>query len=161
MGRSPPGAWNDGRDGGILTGGWIAKRSRWSRKLRVVRPRFVTYTYASKREMLDVREHTLEQHGAAPRPSCARWRRARSPRAARRSPCGERRCGPIGLARLKAVGTVCFAWATKMRRHGARHEHFEGDRESVRRHRSCMRSSHARVAGTLAKERRVRRRAPP
>jgi nicotinamide-nucleotide amidase len=117
------------------TGGWIAEAvtmvpgsSAWFDR------GFVTYTYASKREVLGVRAETLAQHGAvsiqvvhemiegALKASDAHVAVAVSGTA-----------GPGGGTTEKPVGTVCLAWG--IREAAARSEvlHFDGDREAIRR----------------------------
>lgn len=117
------------------TGGWVAEAitmipgsSAWFER------GFVTYTDISKREMLGVREATLEQHGAvseevvremvtgALRSSHARVALAVSGVA-----------GPSGGTPEKPVGTVCFAWGQKNFEPRGETQHFAGDREAVRR----------------------------
>ena len=117
------------------TGGWIAEAitmvpgsSAWFDR------GFVTYTYASKREMLDVREHTLEQHGAVSEAVVREM--AQGALAASRAQvvvAVSGVAGPSGGTAEKPVGTVCFAWSTKDAPPRSETRHFEGDRESVRR----------------------------
>ena len=117
------------------TGGWIAEAitmvpgsSAWFDR------GFVTYTYASKREMLDVREQTLEQHGAVSEAVVREM--VKGALAASRADVAvavSGVAGPSGGTPEKPVGTVCFAWAMKDAPPRSETRHFAGDRESVRR----------------------------
>jgi nicotinamide-nucleotide amidase len=117
------------------TGGWVAEAvtmvpgsSAWFER------GFVTYTYASKREMLGVRPRTLERHGAV------------SEQTAREMACGalaasraqvalavSGTAGPGGGTPRKPVGTVCFAWALDGAEPVSETRRFAGDRAAVRR----------------------------
>ncbi len=116
------------------TGGWVAQvvtavagSSEWFER------GFVTYSDASKQELLGVRGETLARHGAVSEETA----REMALGALGRSKAGVAVAvtgiaGPSGGSPDKPVGTVCFAWAD---RRGARSEtrHFSGDRDSVRR----------------------------
>jgi nicotinamide-nucleotide amidase len=116
------------------TGGWVAQivtsvsgSSEWFER------GFVTYSNASKQELLGVESATLERHGAvseetAKEMALGALERSRGTVAV--SITGV--AGPGGGSAEKPVGTVCFAWASDG---AARSEtrHFAGDRESVRR----------------------------
>jgi nicotinamide-nucleotide amidase len=116
------------------TGGWVAQivtsvsgSSEWFER------GFVTYSNASKQELLGVESATLERHGAvseetAKEMALGALERSRGTVAV--SITGV--AGPGGGSAEKPVGTVCFAWASNG---AARSEtrHFAGDRESVRR----------------------------
>jgi nicotinamide-nucleotide amidase len=116
------------------TGGWVAQvvtavagSSEWFER------GFVTYSNASKQELLGVRVETLARHGAVSEETA----REMALGALGRSKAGVAVAvtgiaGPSGGSPDKPVGTVCFAWAD---RRGARSEtrHFPGDRDSVRR----------------------------
>jgi nicotinamide-nucleotide amidase len=116
------------------TGGWVAQTvtsiagsSDWFER------GFVTYSNASKQELLGVRRPTLKKHGAVSEETAremALGALARSKAGVALAVTGI--AGPSGGSPDKPVGTVCFAWAD---RRGARSEtrHFAGDRESVRR----------------------------
>jgi nicotinamide-nucleotide amidase len=118
------------------TGGWIAEAvtmvpgsSDWFER------GFVTYTYISKREMLGVKESTLEKHGAVAEEivrEMAQGALARSHAQIAVAVSGI--AGPGGGTPEKPVGTVCFAWAMKdggaVR---AETRRYPGDREAVRR----------------------------
>ncbi len=117
------------------TGGWVAKictdlagSSVWFER------GFVTYSNASKHELLGVSTETLERQGAvseqtvremaagALRNSRAQWAVAISGVA-----------GPGGGSREKPVGTVWFAWAGPAGWLVSRCHRFDGDRNAVRR----------------------------
>ena len=117
------------------TGGWVAKvctdltgSSGWFER------GFVTYSNASKQELLGVSAATLAEHGAVSETtvtemaagvlahSAAHWTLAISGIA-----------GPGGGSVDKPVGTVWIAWAGPDDWHRAQCFHFDGDREAVRR----------------------------
>jgi len=117
------------------TGGWVAKvctdlagSSGWFER------GFVTYSNASKQELLGVSAATLAGHGAVSEAtvtemaagvlehSAAHWALAISGIA-----------GPGGGSADKPVGTVWIAWAGPDNWQRAQCHHFEGDREAVRR----------------------------
>lgn len=116
------------------TGGWIAQAvtsaagsSAWFER------GFVTYSNASKHELLGVAEQTLRQHGAVSEQTAremALGALARSKGTLAVAVTGV--AGPGGGSPDKPVGMVCFAWAD---RNGVKSDtrHFAGDRESVRR----------------------------
>jgi len=117
------------------TGGWISKcctdlagSSAWFDR------GYVTYSDAAKREMLDVQQAALEQHGAV------------SEAVARQMAMGALRmssveaalavtgiAGPDGGSAQKPVGTVWFAWAIQGLDINSECVCFRGSRESVRR----------------------------
>jgi nicotinamide-nucleotide amidase len=117
------------------TGGWaaqaitaIAGSSDWFER------GFVTYSNASKEELLGVQAQTLERHGAVSEETAremALGALARSRGTLALAITGV--AGPSGGSAAKPVGTVCFAWAS--RAGGVRSEtrRFAGDREAVRR----------------------------
>ena len=117
------------------TGGWIAEAitmvpgsSAWFDR------GFVTYTYVSKREMLGVREQTLEQHGAVSEAVVREMALgALAASHAQIAIAVSGTAGPSGGTTEKPVGTVCFAWAMKDAEPRSERRHFAGDRESVRR----------------------------
>lgn len=116
------------------TGGWVAEAitmvpgsSAWFDR------GFVTYTYASKRQVLGVLEETLERHGAVSEPVVRQMvegalRASDSHIALAVSGTA----GPGGGTPEKPVGTVCFAWGSAS---GSRTQtlHLAGDRHAVRR----------------------------
>ena len=117
------------------TGGWIAEAitmvpgsSAWFER------GFVTYTYISKREMLGVGGDTLETHGAVSEDvvrEMAEGAIARSHAQVAVAVSGV--AGPGGGSPEKPVGTVCFAWSIRRGATETSTQHFDGDRESVRR----------------------------
>ncbi len=116
------------------TGGWIAKiitdipgSSRWFER------GFVTYTNIAKREMLGVREETLEIHGAVSEQTVLEMARgALAHSHAHLSVAVSGIAGPGGATPGKPVGTVWFAWARQGGEVESYLEHFPGDREAVR-----------------------------
>lgn len=117
------------------TGGWVSEAvtmvpgsSDWFER------GFVTYTYISKREMLGVKEATLEKHGAVSEEvvrEMAEGALARSHAQVAIAVSGV--AGPSGGTPDKPVGMVCFAWARKGGAPHAETKRFAGDREVVRR----------------------------
>lgn len=116
------------------TGGWVAQAvtsiagsSEWFER------GFVTYSNASKQELLGVSRATLKKHGAVSEETAramARGALARSRGTIALAVTGV--AGPGGGTPEKPVGMVCFAWTTP---DGARSEtrNFSGDRDAVRR----------------------------
>ena len=117
------------------TGGWVSEAvtmvpgsSDWFER------GFVTYTYISKREMLGVKEATLENRGAVSEEvvrEMAQGALARSHAQVAVAVSGV--AGPGGGTPEKPVGTVCFAWGMKDGKPRSETMRFSGDRESVRR----------------------------
>ncbi len=117
------------------TGGWVAQAltaiagsSDWFER------GFVTYSDAAKQEMLGVSAATLGAHGAVSEQTAremAAGALARSRAQVALSITGI--AGPSGGSPQKPVGMVCFAWASGQGALAARTQHFDGDRESVRR----------------------------
>lgn len=117
------------------TGGWISEAitmvpgsSDWFER------GFVTYTYISKREMLGVKEATLEKHGAVSEQvvrEMAEGALARSHAQVAVAVSGV--AGPSGGTPEKPVGTVCFAWGMKDGKPLSETKRYSGDREEVRR----------------------------
>jgi nicotinamide-nucleotide amidase len=116
------------------TGGWVAQAvtavagsSEWFER------GFVTYSNASKQELLGVDPGILQRHGAVSEETAramALGALARSKGSIALSITGV--AGPGGGTREKPVGTVCFAWADGAGVQGETRR-FPGDRESVRR----------------------------
>ena len=116
------------------TGGWVAQAvtsvagsSDWFER------GYITYSNASKREALGVRQATLARYGAVSEQAAREMARG----ALRRS----RGCialsvtgiaGPGGGLPGKPVGTVCFSWA-QGRKISSETKRFRGGRTSVRR----------------------------
>jgi nicotinamide-nucleotide amidase len=93
---------------------------------------FVTYSYEAKKEMLGVKQTTLDQYGAvseqtADEMSLGALLRSHAHIAAAITGIA----GPDGGTPQKPVGTVCFAWAKKNGITTAT-QHFTGDRSTVR-----------------------------
>lgn len=117
------------------TGGWIAEAitmipgcSAWFER------GFVTYTYISKREMLNVPGEMLERHGAVSEEVAREMALgALAASHAQVSVAVSGVAGPSGGTREKPVGTVCFGWAAKDALPRTETQHFAGDREAVRR----------------------------
>jgi nicotinamide-nucleotide amidase len=117
------------------TGGWIAEAvtmvpgsSDWFER------GFVTYTYISKREMLGVKEATLETHGAVSEEvvrEMVQGALARSHAQVAVAVSGI--AGPTGGTPDKPVGFICFAWGMKDGKPRSEVKRFSGDRDAVRR----------------------------
>jgi len=117
------------------TGGWVAQcvtsvsgSSEWYDR------GFVTYSNASKEELLGVRRDTLEARGAVSEETAremAAGALGRSDAAVAVAVTGV--AGPTGGTPAKPVGTVCFAWAARGGPVRSATRSFSGDRESVRR----------------------------
>lgn len=117
------------------TGGWVAQlvtsvagSSEWFER------GFVTYSNASKRELLGVRAETLHQHGAVSEQTAGEMAVGaigRSQGTVAISITGV--AGPSGGSEAKPVGTVCFAWALRAGSCHSETVRFKGDREAVRR----------------------------
>jgi len=116
------------------TGGWaaqvvtsVAGSSGWFER------GFVTYSNEAKRELLGVREDTLQKHGAVSEQTAremAQGALSRSRGTVAVAVTGV--AGPGGGRAEKPVGMVCFAWASA-RSLRSETQQFSGDRESVRR----------------------------
>ena len=117
------------------TGGWIAEAvtmvpgsSDWFER------GFITYTYISKREMLGVKEKTLERHGAVSEETVREMASgALAHSHAQVAVAVSGIAGPGGGLPEKPVGTVCFAWGMKNGKPRSETKVFRGDREAVRR----------------------------
>jgi nicotinamide-nucleotide amidase len=117
------------------TGGWVAQAvtavpgsSEWFER------GFVTYSNASKEEMLGVTSATLARHGAVSEETAremALGALARGRGTVALAITGV--AGPSGGSEAKPVGTVCFAWASRGGAARSETRHFPGDREAVRR----------------------------
>jgi len=117
------------------TGGWIAEAvtmvpgsSEWFER------GFVTYTYISKREMLGVKEATLDKHGAVSEEAVRQMvdgALARSHAQVAVAVSGV--AGPSGGTPDKPVGFVCFAWGMKDDKPRSETKRFPGGREAVRK----------------------------
>ncbi|MGH8583810.1 MAG: CinA family protein [Gammaproteobacteria bacterium] len=116
------------------TGGWLAAviteipgSSQWYER------GFITYSNASKQELLGVAQQTLDAHGAVSEETalamaqgalCRSW--------AQCSVAITGIAGPDGGSEDKPVGTVWLAWATLQRPADALGHRFNGDRRAVR-----------------------------
>lgn len=117
------------------TGGWLAKSctdlsgsSAWFER------GFVTYSNASKQECLSVSKHTLEQYGAVSQQTAeAMALGAIQHSHADISVAITGIAGPDGGTKDKPVGTVWFAWSQKNGLCESQCQHFQGDRENIRR----------------------------
>lgn len=117
------------------TGGWVSEAvtmvpgsSEWFER------GFVTYTYISKREMLDVSSETLGQHGAVSEPTVREMVvGALAHSHAQVAVAVSGTAGPSGGTPDKPVGTVCFAWGVKDGALWSETRHFAGGRQSVRK----------------------------
>ena len=117
------------------TGGWMSEAvtmvpgsSDWFER------GFVAYTYISKREMLGVKEATLDKHGAVSEEvvrEMAEGALARSHAQVAVAVSGV--AGPAGGTPDKPVGYVCFAWGMKDGKPRSETKCFSGDREAVRK----------------------------
>ena len=117
------------------TGGWVSEAvtmvpgsSDWFER------GFVTYTYISKREMLGVKEATLDKHGAVSEEvvrEMVAGALARSHAQVAVAVSGV--AGPTGGTPEKPVGFVCFAWGMKDSKPRSETKRYSGDREAVRR----------------------------
>lgn len=115
------------------TGGWIAKvltdragSSAWFDR------GFVTYSNASKQDMLGVLPETLESHGAVSRETVLEMAGgALANSAAQLSVAVSGIAGPGGATPGKPVGTVWLAWGAPEGVEAVC-EHFSGERDHVR-----------------------------
>jgi nicotinamide-nucleotide amidase len=115
--------------GGLIAGAVtaIAGSSAWFDR------GFVTYSYASKMDLLGVPAAWLEQFGAVSEPVA----RAMADGALARSEAGAAVAvtgiaGPAGGMPGKPVGMVCFGWAMRGLATEVETVHFPGDRGAVR-----------------------------
>ncbi len=117
------------------TGGWVAKcctdiagSSQWFDR------GFVTYSNQSKQDLLSVSATTLEHFGAVSEQTASEMAEgALIQSGADISVAITGIAGPSGGSKDKPVGTVWFAWASKNADTQTEHQHFNGDRESIRR----------------------------
>jgi nicotinamide-nucleotide amidase len=117
------------------TGGWLAKvltdlpgSSEWFDR------GYVTYSNAAKQSMLGVREATLVAHGAVSEETVAEMSAgALHESGADLALAVSGIAGPGGGSAEKPVGTVCFAWQRRGEAPRVSREHFQGEREAVRR----------------------------
>jgi nicotinamide-nucleotide amidase len=93
---------------------------------------FVTYSNASKSELLDIPAALIAQHGAVSEEIAAAMAEgalANSEAHVALATTGI--AGPLGAVPGKPVGTVCFAWCKNGKTYTER-LHFNGDRQSIR-----------------------------
>ena len=117
------------------TGGWLAKcltdiagSSAWFER------GFVTYSNASKQEMLGVSAATLADEGAVSEAVVLEMVRGVLDNShADLAVAISGIAGPGGSVPGKPVGTVCFAWLARDGFRQAQTRRFDGDREAVRR----------------------------
>ncbi len=117
------------------TGGWIAKvitdvsgSSAWFER------GFVTYSNDAKHQMIGVGSDTLETHGAVSEAVVREMAQgALYAAGADYAISVSGIAGPNGGSEEKPVGTVWFGFASKQNGTVARHQLFEGDRETIRR----------------------------
>ena len=117
------------------TGGWVAEAitaisgsSEWFDR------GWVTYSDASKKEMLGVAEETLLRFGAVSEETARQMAAGALARSrAQVSLAITGIAGPTGGTPQKPVGTVCFAWSVPGQPTQTEVRHFAGDREQVRR----------------------------
>ncbi len=117
------------------TGGWMAKlctdqpgSSEWFERA------FVSYSNASKQEMLGVGAAALARQGAVSEKVVSEMASGALDRSDGNLVVAVSGiAGPDGGSPEKPVGTVCFAWADKSGRMLTEQRHFGGDRDEVRR----------------------------
>ncbi len=117
------------------TGGWVGKvvtdipgSSAWFDR------GFITYTNEAKQEMLGVHSQTLERYGAVSEETVTEMAQGvLNHSRANLALAISGTAGPGGATPNKPLGTVCFAWACREGRIWSCRQHFEGDREAVRR----------------------------
>jgi len=95
---------------------------------------FVTYTNEAKQELLGVRIHTLDNHGAVSEETAREMAEgALKESSAQVAVAVTGIAGPAGGSASKPVGLVCFAWARlDAPTESARHQ-FDGDRANIRK----------------------------
>lgn len=116
------------------TGGWvgaavtaIAGSSQWYER------GFITYTNASKQEMLGVSATTLAEYGAVSEPTVREMAAGALKHShAHLALAISGIAGPSGATPGKPVGTVCIAWALRSGAGRVQTFHFDGDRSAVR-----------------------------
>jgi nicotinamide-nucleotide amidase len=117
------------------TGGWVAQvvthtagSSTWFDR------GFVTYANDAKVEMLGVNPETLAEFGAVSEETAAEMSAGALVNSnAMISLAITGVAGPAGGSSGKPVGTVCFAWCKLGQEPETEHQHFDGDRQTIRR----------------------------
>ena len=94
---------------------------------------FVTYTNASKMDLLGVQETTLAENGAVSLPVVQEMTQgALAASEAQLAVAVSGLAGPGGAVPGKPVGTVCLAWQWRGEAAQSHCEYFSGDRKAVR-----------------------------
>ncbi len=116
------------------TGGWVAKIMTDVAGSSASFDRgFVTYSNAAKRDMLGVKNKTLEEHGAVSEAVVKEMAvGALQNSAADIAVSISGIAGPSGGTKEKPVGTVCFAWASKEGLVQSSTQFLTGNRDIVR-----------------------------
>ena len=99
---------------------------------------YITYSNASKREVLAVPDRVLDSEGAVSEATAAAM--AAGALAAGHADCSlavTGIAGPDGGSGEKPVGTVCFAWSLGPDNIDTATRHFSGDRQAVREQTIC------------------------
>jgi nicotinamide-nucleotide amidase len=116
------------------TGGWVAQAvTAIPGSSNCFDRGFVTYSNLSKQQMLGVRAHTIEEHGAVSEAVV----REMTDGVLQHSPADisvaiSGIAGPGGGSEEKPVGTVWIAWQQRGEAPASSRYHFSGDREQVR-----------------------------
>lgn len=94
---------------------------------------FITYSNASKIRLLNVKESTLNQHGAVSEETAVEMALGTLKNSqANISVSITGIAGPTGGTAIKPVGLVCFAWADSSGTLTKATQHFQGNREQIR-----------------------------
>lgn len=117
------------------TGGWVAKvLTDRAGSSAYVESGLVSYSNRAKQHLLGVKESLLLEHGAVSEPVVrAMVSGALAATGVNVAVAISGVAGPGGGSAEKPVGTVWFAWGTCGADTVATVQHFEGDREAVRR----------------------------
>lgn len=93
---------------------------------------FITYSNASKSELLSISPALIAQHGAVSEEIAAAMAEgALSNSEAHVALSTTGIAGPLGAVPGKPIGTICFAWSMNGKTRTER-VHFDGDRKSIR-----------------------------
>ena len=118
------------------TGGWVGQEmTAIAGSSDYYERGFITYSNASKRELLDVPAATIDDFGAVSEETArAMAAGALAHSAAQVAVSITGVAGPTGGSPSRPVGTVCFGWAVKDRvAPQSATMRFDGDRDAVRR----------------------------
>lgn len=117
------------------TGGWVAKvLTDKAGSSGYVIGGLVTYTNEAKEALLGVTRESLDEHGAVSEPVVREMvAGALATTGAQVSVSISGVAGPAGGSEEKPVGTVWFAWGCDPASTEAVVQHFDGDRDQVRR----------------------------